>query len=333
MTKKKLLFIFLAGFLLLLLIIPKPRKKSVSIPNQSFPLPSIQPFSISLPINSMAENLQYNKLKTAVVYQTTTPAADELISFFSKLRQDFNLANDPTTTSINSVSHFVWIGQSGYLDVNSHTGQFNFKPATVGKTTTIINRIQALDIAKNFLLKYRFLSSFDKYEIFYLKSSGYQLQSVAESANPDIFRFYFYPEINQLPTYSINYEPSPIMIDIDNSGDIFQINYQLPVLTMMQLSASQHTLKTTTHSIKSETQIASEIKNNQPIITSVQISSGTYAASTAVFKNINYQQIALGYQFDSGLNQLTPVFRLQGTGTIEDGTNMTVTAYLPALAE
>jgi len=329
MPKKKLIIIILAPLLLaVIFLLIRPAKKT-TLPPVVIPLPSVRPFSGSLPGLTDSSSLETPVVKTAAYFQLATPDQTSLKAFFSPLAQDFGFIDQPQNSQLNRVPRLLWMNGSAYLDVNLTTGQFNFKPLltnTAGRPA--ISLTQALDIAKNFFQKYRLLNTDSPYEINYLKSSAYETHPVSETDSPDIFRFYFYPLMDRLPVFSSDFEPAPAAIDITKQVDIFQVNYRLPALAMANLSKPQ-----TQVTLKSEAQIKQEAAANKAVIASVKTGPAEYVASTTKITNAQYTKTELGYQFDEKNFSLTPVFKLSGTATLANGTQAEITAYLPAVLQ
>lgn len=333
---KKYLFIFLGLVILSLIIFLLAKKPKPSSPAPAAATPSYQPFYSSLPKTITAPSpTNLDQPQKVAVYSLSPLTIDAVKQFFAPIVANLGFSAPPAPTTLNSSPHLIWTNQSAYFDVDLKTGQFNAKPLT--KTffaDSSVTESQALDLAKNWLQQYKLLDTGANYEVTYLQNSGYELEeSPTDFHDPFAYRFYFSPEINHLPIFTASSAKSTIIIDVASKGYIFQINYRLPALFYSSYLTSPDQLKSQEYSIKNSQQITAAINTHQAVIVSSKTTAGNFAPSNQTIIKVNYQQTKLGYQTSPVNDQFIPVFQLTGTATLNNGSTVNVTAYLPALAD
>lgn len=273
--------------------------------------------------------------QSAIVYPVATPTRSNIETFFSPLISDYQFSSPPTTTTLDSASHLVWSLGSSLLDVNLNNSSFIFKPFASENHATkpIVDQPLALKIAQDWLSQYQLMSPASPSLVQYLKalSPGEELTVSTNFASPDVFRYYFTPTLNQLPLFAHDYQPAPIIVDITNKGDVYQVIYNLPALFYSE-SLSKLPAGLSPSLLKTADQVEAEIASGQPIITAVLLAENQYSPSHVGVSSVSYQTIVLGYQSLPNQGFLTPVFQLSGTGTTANGQAVKITAYLPALA-
>lgn len=327
-TKKKLFIIAAAflGFILVLVLISSNKSGEEPAPLQ----PSFQPYFIDAPQPEIGfGDLTKPQEKTLIVYELPTANQENLTSFFTPIINDLNLSLDASAET----DHFTWNNEDDYLMANKITGQFVLKIQPQILTKGIdVNETDALTVAKNWLVKYGLINPETESQTSYL-AAGEELQPTPIKTPGAYYQFYFLPKLKDYPVFPANYEPGPISIIITNQGEVFYVNYQLPPLFYTQYLKQPKAVTGKDYKILTAAQVEAAIKNNQAVIVSSQLESGEWQTSTATVKQVNYQQSVLGYSVEPQGTLIVPVFRLQGTAGLEDGTKTQVTAYLPALAE
>jgi hypothetical protein len=333
---KKRLFIILGLVILSLIIFLLAKKPKTPSPAPTVAIPSYHPFYSSLPKTVTAPSpAGLDQTKKVAVYSFSPLTIEAVKQFFAPIVANLGFSAPPAPTTLNSSPHLVWANQSAYFDVDLQTGQFIAKPLT--KTffaDSTVTESQALDLAKNWLQQYQLLDTDANYEVAYLQNSGYELEeSPTDFHSPFAYRFYFSPEINHLPIFTASSAKSTIIIDVARQGYIFQINYQLPALFYSSYLTSPNQLQFQERTIKNSQQITQAINTHQATIVSSKTTEGNFAPSNQTIAKVNYQQTKLGYQTSPVNDQFIPVFQLTGTATLNNGSTVKVTAYLPALAD
>lgn len=329
MTTKKKLFIisgaFLAFVLILLLL-----SNNKSVPEPAFPQPSFQPYFIDAPQPEIGfGDLAKPQEKTLVVYELPAANQENLTNFFTPIINDLNLSLDASAET----DHFTWNNEDDYLMANKITGQFVLKIQPQILTKGIdVNETDALTIAKNWLTKYGLIDPETESQTSYL-AAGEELQPTPTKTPGVYYQFYFLPNLKDYPVFPANYEPGPVSVIVTNQGNVFYVNYQLPPFFYTQYLKQPKAVTGKDYKILTAVQVEAAIKNNQAVIVSSQLESGEWQTSTATVKQVNYQQSVLGYSTEPQGTLIVPVFQLRGAAKLDSGETVTVTAYLPALAE
>jgi len=338
--KKQLLIIFIILILSIAIfaLINRPQTSSPSPSPFSPPVsttPSYQPFYSTQPATNTPPQSEINLPQQVNIYTSPAVTIESVKQFFAPIVINLNFTDPPNQTTINSSPHLIWTNQSAYFDVNLTTSQFSTKP--LAKTffgDSTVTESQALNLAKNWLLQFQLIQPTTSSETTYLHNSGFELE---ESSNnyqgAYAYRFYFFPEINQLPIFTASTLKAPIVVDVASKGYIFQINYQLPTLLYSSYLNSPEQLKSQKNNILSSQEIAQAINNNQATIVSSKTDNGNFAPSVLSITKVNYQLTKLGYQSNLVNNQLIPIFQLTGQGLVSNNSYVNVTAYLPALTQ
>lgn len=333
---KKRLFILIGLIILSLLIFIFPKKPQTPSPAPKTANSPYQPFYSSAPKTIAPPSSPNLDLPQKIAVYTFSPLTNEAVKqFFAPLAANLGFTDPPTPTTLNSSPHLLWTNQSAYLDVDLQTGQFHAKPLT--KTffsASSFTQSQALEFAKSWLLQNRLLDTVANPETTYLQNSGYELEETSTiPPDPFAYRFYFSPTINSLPFFTGSAAKSPIIIDIARQGYIFQINYQLPAPFYSSYLTSPNQIQSQQQTIKNSQQITAAINTHQAIIVSSKTLEGNFAPSNQPITQVYYQQTTLGYQTNPVNNQFIPIFQLTGAGTLDNGSTVNITAYLPALVD
>lgn len=325
LRQKPVLLIVLFVIIVLLII---PFKKKSQPPPENLSDIHLEALNPSLKPTATFDQIALKQPeKQIVVYQIPAPSQDQLTNLFNPIAREFNFSNSPENININKTPSLFWNNAPNFLTVNLQSSSFtlDYHPQSASSSAKLAE-IDAINIAKNWLLKYQLIFEDAKSE-----SSAIEDKlgdSYPEGAAPN-YQIYFYPTLNNLPIFTPNSIDAPISVIITPQGNIYSVYYRLPAILFTNLQS----LKTSNHSILSSAQINQAIKDKNPIITRLTFSDGKFAPSTSNLKTVNYTQITLGYSNEITNNQILPIFQLTGTGTLDNGATVTVTAYLPALAD
>lgn len=330
LTKKKIVII--AGlFLVLVLILVFFGKRTPQL-QSTLPQPS---FPAYFPVQPQPEisfgDLNKVKQKQLAVYQLPKTDRQILIDFFNPIASDLQVK---ITNESTNPDYLSWGNPEKQLSVKLTTGQFTLKisPQLPNRGLSI-NEADALIIARNWLNKYKLIDPQTQADVSYLTSDGSELSPTTIKSEGVFFQFNFRPGLDTYPFFPNNLRDGPISVTVTNMGEIFYINYQLPVLFYAQWLINPKFLSSNNFPIKTTEQINQAITQNQAIIVFSQTENGQAQTSTAKITQVNYKTTVLGYQSQPHNNLIIPIFQLTGTGILEDGTVVTVTAYLPAMAE
>jgi len=335
-SKKRLIIVL--GLLILVVIVLsisfKPTLPSEQ-PSEALPQPSFSPYSKTLKPQKSTSKIPNQSIdETILVYQLPSFSNIDLQAHINPIANQLDFTNPPEEKTYNSIPHLLWSIGSNYLDTNLTTNQFYLKYTTfVSPGTPDINEATALQIAKTFLTKHNLISPDTPHQTQYFEIGGYQLDPTSDASAADFYEFHFYPTLNSFTLYSTDLNSSPVIISITKKGEIFELDYKLPVIFYSTYLTDPNSLTTSTHPLKTQSQLNDEIKQGLPIITNSELEPGIPAPSYINPKKITYHQINLAYQAEPNQNLLLPVFQLQGTAELEDGTTAQITAYLPAIAQ
>jgi len=333
-TSKKRLIIIL-GLIFFIVIILSIFSKPAPLPDQpseAFPQPSFSPYSKTFkPQKSTLKTATPSLDKTVSVYQLPSSSNIDFQSHINPIASQLDFVNPPEQRTYDSIPHLLWAADSNYLNLNLNTGQFylRYTPPTP-PTTPDLNESEALQIAQQFLTQHRLIADNTPHKTKYLQINDYEIDSVQNSIDADFYEFHFYPTLNTLPIYSTSNNDSPIIITITKKGQIFELDYQIPVTFYFTYLTNPDSLTTSTHTIKNQQQLNQAINQNLPVIIKSELEPDIPADPSVSPKTITYHQITLGYQASPNQNQLLPIFQLQGTAILDDGTTTQITAYLPA---
>lgn len=334
MLKKKKLVLIAAAIILtltlILLILPKTQTPS----SVALPQSSIKPYytAASSPAVNFNQLSSFLPAKALPIFIVPMPDQNQLIRFFQPIADGLKLQVNPKTIIINSVSFLSWADPNSYLNVNLETGQFSLKLGLSSAVKTAdINEIDALNVARTWLEKSNLISSESSSVTSYLDKKGQELSPQASPSPGSYFQFDFTPKFNNQPVFStLEHSFSPVTIIVSNQGQIFYVNFQLPVLSLDSDSLNSQVIK-----LKTLAQINQEVAANKPIITLAESQPGIYQAGLGQPKNINYQQIIPGYQFVRRENQnlFLPILQLKGTADLDNKQQVYLTAFLPLIQE
>ncbi len=327
-TKKKLFIvsgIFLGFILILLLVSSNKTDQEPSLSQANF-----QPYFIDAPQPEIGfQKLTQELEKTITAYQLPSSSQENLTGFFTPIIDDLKLTLDTSAET----DYFTWNNEDAYLMANKTTGQFVVKiqPRVLTKGIDV-NETDAQTVAKNWLIKYQLIDPGIDYRMSYLEA-GDELRPTSTKTPGGFYQFYFLPKLDHYPLFANNSDLGPISVIVTNQGEVFYVNYQLPVLFYGQYLKQPKAAAGKDYKLKTAAQVEAAIKNNQAVIVSSQLESGEWQTSTAKIKQVSYQKSVLGYSAEPQNNLIAPVFQFQGTAVLDDGTTTQVTAYLPALAE
>jgi len=336
-SSKKRLIIILSLLLIIAIILSissKPTPPSEPSPD-ALPQPSFSPYSKTFKSQkSTSETPTLSIDKTILVYQLPSFSSLDLQTHLNPIANQLDFTHPPEEKTYNSIPHLLWSIGSNYLDANLTTSQFYLRYGTlVSPGTPDITETTALQIAKTFLTKHNLINHDTPHQTQYLEIAGYQVESTSNPSAADFYEFHFYPTLNSFPLYSTDFKDSPIIISITKKGEIFELNYNLPTIFYSAYLTNPNSLTTSTHPLKTQSQLNDEINQGLPIITNSELEPGIPAAPYINPKKITYHQINLAYQASPNQKLLLPIFQLQGTAELEDGTTSQITAYLPAIAQ
>jgi len=330
LIKKKLVFITAVVILLIsLLFFALPEKQ----PSGSLSQPDLKPYFSKLASPSVSFT-QLNSMlpeKKLPVFNVPDPDQNQLADFFQPMAQNLKLPQNPKSKTINSVPFLSWASTDGYLNVNLQTGQFSLKISHPSNKTAYINEIDALNLARNWLEQFNLINQESAVTIGYLSHGGQELMPQVSPSLGAYFQFNFTPEFNDQPVFStIEHSFSPITIMITNQGQIFYVNYQLPVLALESAGLNSQPVK-----LKKLSQINQEISANKPVITLAESQPGISQSTLGQPDNITYQQFIPGYQFVRLQNQnlFLPILQLKGTATLDNKLQVDLTAFLSLMQE
>lgn len=325
LIRQKPVLIIIFVVILVALIIPfkKPAKKQF----ENLPEIHLQALNPSLkPATAFSEISTDQPIKQIAVYQISPPTQDQLNNLFNPIVREFNFSNLPENIEINKTPHLFWNNAPNFLTVNLQSGTFTLDlHPPVASTSTATIEVDALNFARNWLLKYNLITEEANYKSARLTD---QIGDADNRAGLQNFQLYFYPTVNNLSIFTPNSIDAPISVIITPQGDIYSVYYRLPAVLFTDIKS----IKTVNYPVLSSAQIDQAIKDKKPTIARLTFSDGRYVPSTANIKTINYQQIVLGYSNEIANGFLLPVFQLTGIAALEDGSTVNVTAYLPALA-
>jgi len=328
----KKIFLIIAVLIIILTALATFIKKDASLPkstdNQN--LISITPFIPGLNPQQSFSDLTQNQEKAQIILLSPLSSQD-IMHLLNNIILEYNFSQPPTEQLINSKPFLYWRSTHSYLNVNQQTGQFELKLTNSDNFTTppFIAEIDALHIAQNWLLKHQLISENTTHKASYYIVKGYEFEPTDEVSQAQIFQFSFSPIINDLPIFNPDSNSHPIIIEITNKGNVLRVNYQaLPSLMKNGVNNAVNV------KIKSLNQIKKEIDQKQPIITHVgNHPYQSHSINPTEINQVSYNKIILGYQLSTDQSQLIPIFQLNGTAKTNNDESISVTAYLPAIAE
>jgi hypothetical protein len=325
---KKIVLVILAVVTLvfLALVVPQKNKNENKAGQVAFPA-----FESNLQPDQDFADLSDLQLESAaeLIIQLPMISLKETIDFFSNLATDYNLVLNDQIESAAANKKIYWTSNLGYLEVYQPTGQFEFKLFLNQKKQSVpaIAEVDAANLAREWLKKYQFIPENTSFQTLFFKKEGYELKQVENKNEVEIFRFIFFPTIHQLPLFFPETDETPLIVEVTASGEIFRVFHQaFPYL--MKDGYRQ----TTKAKLKSSLKIQQEISQKLPTITRLNSEINQPLKSHQI-KKVFYKKIDLGYRLSTDETQLIPVFQLTGTAKTDIDESVTVTAYLPALAE
>lgn len=327
LTKKQWIIIGLLSLIIVLSILFRPKRAIKPIPT-STDIPSFFQTTQSLTPGVETKN-QIVYPESAVTYKPLALNEKVVNDFFRPITASLNITAAPTSKEINGYQYLLWRQNNNYIDVILNNGWFNLR--TNKQLDPQLQSLIELDLqksAENWLKTNKLLN--DDYEIDteYLTSFGGQMETATNSASAQYLRFSVTPKINGLPLFSPD-EKAPITIIFDNQGNLFSLNYQLPLTFFSQ----QDNIRANTEKIKSAKQINEAITNNQAVISQIVYPESVIISPEDNLISIKYTPEALGYLASAKESLIIPVIKLSGSVTTEDNNTTQVTAYLPALAQ
>ena len=332
-SKKRLIIVLGAIFLItILLSIFSQSPPSLDQSSETLPQPQFSPYSKTFqPQKSTLKTTSSTPDKTVSVYKLPSFSNIDLQSRISPIANHLDLTNPPETRTYNSIPHLLWSTGSNYLNLNLNTGQFYLRyTPLVPPITPDLNESDTLQIAQQFLTQHNLINKDTPHKTKYLQTGNYEIDPAQNPDDADFYEFHFYPTLNTLPIYSTSINDSPVIITITKKGQIFELNYQIPVTFYSTYLTNPNSLTTSTHTIKTQQQINQAISQNLPTIVKSELEPDIPADPSINLKTITYNQITLGYQASPNQNLLIPVFQLQGTAELEDNNIVQITAYLSA---
>lgn len=324
--RQKPIFLVVIFVVLALLIIPfgKTKKKTAETPS-TIRLKALNPSSAP---ETTFDQLSLNRMvKKIDVYQISSPSQNQIDHLFNPIVQEFNFSKAPEKIDINQVPNLFWNNAPNFLTVNLQSGAFtlDFHPRSMAAGSKLAE-IDAANIAKNWLIKYQLIAENTQFQAAPIEDKiG---DSYQDSSRPN-WQIYFYPTLNDLPIFTPNSVDAPISVIVTSQGNLYSVYYRLPPV----LFTKAQIVKTANRSILSNDQVQQAIKDKKPTITRIAFPNGRFASSNTNLKIVNYNKIVLGYSNEITNSQLLPIFQLTGTAQLDSGEIVTVTAYLPALAE
>lgn len=327
-TRKKIVLAIILGLLIVILaILPGVRKKTVEPnPNEQIKIPAFNQDINPQPSAAIKTLLQ---IKQAQVFEPTKFSREQIADLFDPIADELKFPNNPQTINIDQVPHLYWENSPNSFAVDLITGSFSLNLKKNATLSSQVSETDALLFAKNWLINHRMISDETAYETSYYQDINYELSVTDNPDQADAYIFSFFPTINNLPIFITDSFDPPISVTVNKFGNITTLSYRLPALFF----ANQPELKQSQKSILSAKQIEEKINNKQAVIFSVTDADGIFISSMENLNNLTYKKVELGYSNDFSLGYFLPVFRLTGTAELDNGKNVIVTAYLPALAE
>ena len=310
------IFLVILFVIIALLIIPfnRSNKKTAETPS-SAPETTFDQLSL----NQMVQKVD--------VYQISSPTQDQLGNLFNPIAQEFNFPNAPQKIDINKIPSLFWNNSPNFLTVNLLSGSFTLDlHPQISASLSNLAEIDAVNIAKNWLLKNKLITENAQFQALPIED---KIGDLYKGPLAQDWQIFFYPTLDNLPIFTPNSIDAPISVIITSQGNLYSVYYRLPSI----LFTDSNSVKTVGHPILSSDQIQQAIKNKQPTITRITFTNGRFASSTTNLKAVNYNKIVLGYANEATNGQLPPLFQLTGSAQLDSGETVTVTAYLPALAE
>lgn len=327
-TRKKLVLAIILGLLIVILVmLPGAKKKTAEPnPNEQIKIPALNQDINPQPSVAIKTLLQIKQVR---VFEPLKFSRDQIADFFDPIADELNFPNNPQTINIDQIPHLYWENSPNSFAVDLITGSFSLDLKKDAASSSKVSETDALLFAKNWLINHRMISNETIYETSYFQDINYELSVTDNPDQADVYTFYFFPTINNLPIFITDSFDPPISVTVNKFGKITSISYRLPALFF----ANKPELKQSQKQILSTKQIEEKINNKQAVIFSVTDTDGTFISSTENLNNLTYQKIELGYSNDFSLGYFLPMFQLTGIATLDTGETVTVTAYLPALAD
>lgn len=327
-TRKKLVLAIILGLLIVILaILPGAKKKTVEPnPNKQIKIPAFNQNINPQPSAAIKTLLQ---IKQVQVFEPLKFNQGQIADLFYPIADELKFPNNPQTINIDQAPHLYWENSPNSFAVDLITNSFSLNLKKNVSSSGQVSETDALLFAKNWLINHRMISNETAYETSYLQDINYELSVTDNPDQADAYMFSFFPTINNLPIFITDSFDPPISVTVNKFGNITSISYRLPALFF----ANQPELKQTQKPILTTKQIETKINNKEAVIFSAIDADNMFIPSTKNLNNLTYTKIELGYSNDFSLGYFLPMFRLTGTGTLDDGSTVAVTAYLPALAE
>ena len=269
--------------------------------------------------------------QTINIYRLSNIDRARLQNFFQPVANDLDITSATEAIEIDGQPHLFWANSPNFLTVNTLSGTFIVDWHEHPPTGAKISEADSLLFSRNWLNKYQLIKDNWLVTTEYFADIDGETIPQKNSVGADVYLFSFSPTIDGLPIFNTQTteKTAPVSVMIDAFGNILSVNYQLPSLFF----AEQLTTETNQQTVLTSQQIEQSIAAGKPVITAITFLNGNFAPSNSKIANLSYRQTTLGYSNDITAGYFVPVFQLAGSGTLESGESVIVTAYLSALAQ
>lgn len=244
-----------------------------------------------------------------------------------KIAQEFNFTQPPQVSEDVSLGKFyAWTSEAYSLSIGFEAGEVSYgrnlyqsEPPTHG---TLPSPQSTRSTLENLLVKLELTPQFEpKWQKEEYLVHGYYLQLVATPQKADFIRIGFNPGINQYQLVGLNPNEPLVSLTLGKGGETIYFRYQVYFSDFEGRES---------YELKTKEEVQRTLTTEGKIVY-----AGTFKKTTKEpeITQADFNQIQLAYFQEPEKSQIIqPIYILSGRGTLTNGEETEIIAYLPAIS-